>query len=230
MTALDPSTANLLPSAMPTYMPAQGWFPNKAGPSLRVERKATKEGSLADGPKTTPSLKHGSSRAREHTMPNGGFRTVSPMGGLLHREVITISQRKNINNPDRKGNSGSITRLVERSTTGRAMHPPSHDTVGGVKIGDTADETTGLKADEASPAKATAPTSPASCPLAASASNISDASKQEAKEARHSASAQIVGSQRWSPSFSPDTSKERQPTPSAPSTALAVVASLTSSP
>ena len=194
MTALDPSTANLLPSAMPTYMPAQGWFPNKAGPSLRVERRAAKEGSLADGPKTTPSLKHGSSRAGEHTMPNGGFRTVSPMGGLLHREVITISQRKNINNPDRKGNSGSITRLVERSTIGRQMRPPSHDTVGGAETGDATNKTIGPKADESSLATTTALTSLASRPLAASASTVSDTSKREAEEAGHLASTKTIGS------------------------------------
>ena len=163
-------------------------------------------------------------------MPGDGFRTVSPMGGLLHREDVMISQRKHINSPDLKGNSESMTHLVERPTAGRAMRPPPHDTIGGAEIGDTTDETTGSKASEASPAAAVAPTSPMSRPLAASASTVSDASKQEAEEAGHSASTQTIGSQRRSPSFSLDPSKERWCMPSTPSMALTATACSASSP
>ena len=110
-------------------------------------------------------------------MPGDGFRTVSPMGGLLHREDVMISQRKHINSPDLKGNSESMTHLVEHSTKGRAMHPPSYDTTGGAKTGDIANETTGPEADEATLATAAVPTSPTPRPLAASASTILDPSK-----------------------------------------------------
>ena len=40
--------------------------------------------------------------------------------------------------------------LVDNSTKGKAMHPSSHDTIGGAEIGDSADDTIGLKTDEAS--------------------------------------------------------------------------------
>jgi hypothetical protein len=180
--------AGLLSSASPTSAPAQGWFPTKVGPSLRGERRAAIERSLANGSETTPSLKDGSGHVGEHTMPGDGLRTASPMGGSLHQEVVMISQRKNINNPDRKRNSGSVTHLVERSTRGRAMHPPLYDTARGVVTGDTTDETTWPKADEASLTIVAESTSPASHPLAASASTVTNSSKREGKEAGHLAS------------------------------------------
>jgi hypothetical protein len=73
MTSLDPSTASLLPLASPTSALVQGQFPNKAGPSLRGKRRAVKEGSLVDGPKTTLSLKDGSGRTGEHATPSDGL-------------------------------------------------------------------------------------------------------------------------------------------------------------
>jgi hypothetical protein len=91
MAALDPSTVGLSPSALLTSAPAQGRSPAKAGPSMRGKRRAIIEGSLANGPKATLSLKDDSGRAREHAAPGDDLRTTSPMGGLLHQGVIKIS-------------------------------------------------------------------------------------------------------------------------------------------
>jgi hypothetical protein len=120
-----------------------------------------------------------------------------------------------------------VTHLVECSTIGRAMRPPSHDTAGGAETRDTADETTGLKVDEASLAAVMAPTSPASRSLAPSTSTVSNASKREVEEAGHSTTAPTIGSQGRSPSFPLDPFEEWRPTSSVPSTALATVASST---
>jgi hypothetical protein len=110
------------------------------------------------------------------------------------------------------------------------MCPPSYDTIGGAEILDTANETIGPKADEASPAAAVAPTSPTSRPLAASAFTVLDLSKRGAEEAGHSVSAQTIGSRRRTPFFPSDPSEEQWPAPSVPSTTLIAVVSSTSSP
>jgi hypothetical protein len=51
-------------------------------------RGAIMEGSLANGSKTTPSLRDSSDRIGKHAMLEDGFKTMSLMEGSLHQEII----------------------------------------------------------------------------------------------------------------------------------------------